>query len=136
MINAAFVDTSAFLALCDARDKYHIRAKISLKRIKKQKIKLFTTNYIFDETLTSVLYALGYKTAVMVGDVLLNSTIVEVLYIDRELKEEAWKLFKHYGAMKLSFTDCTSLAFMKQKLLTHAFTFDEDFRKAGFHLWP
>lgn len=135
MINAAFIDTSAFLALYDARDKYHIRAKIALKRIKKQKIKLFTTDYVFDETLTSVLYAFGYRTAVTASEALLSSNVVEIVYIDRELKEEAWKFFKQYGAMKLSFTDCTSFAFMKQKLLTHAFTFDEDFKKTGFKLW-
>lgn len=134
-MNTVFVDTSVFLALYDKRDKYHARAKHALKRIRKQKVTLVTTDYIFDETLTSVLYALGYKTAVTVGEVLLSSSVVEIVYIDRELKEEAWNLFKQYGAMKLSFTDCTSFVFMKQKPLTHVFTFDTDFLKMGFKLW-
>ena len=134
-MNTVFADTSAFIALYDRRDKYHARAKIALKRIRKQKVRLVTTDYVFDETLTSILYALGYRTAVTVGDALLNSNVVEVAFTERELKEEAWRLFKEYGAMKCSFTDCTSFAYMKQKSLAHAFTFDEDFKKAGFQLW-
>ena len=38
--------------------------------------------------------------------------------------------------MRWSLTDCTSMALMKARGITKAFSFDDDFRKMGFDVLP
>ncbi len=127
-----FVDTSAWLALYDKRDKYHRSAKEILIELKNKKLPLVTTDYIFDETVTYANRTYGYSFAVKVGEILRQSAVAQIAELDTEAKDAAWEIFKKHGAMKLSFTDCTSFTFMRQKHLTRAFAFDDDFSKLGF----
>lgn len=130
-----FIDTSAWIAIYDKKDKYHIKAKSILEKLKKHKKKLITTDYIFDETLTAANSGVGYNFAVKIGEIILNNTVAEIIDLEKEDKKEAWEIFKKYGGMKLSFTDCTSFAFMKDRKIDYAFTFDEDFKKMGFKVY-
>jgi len=50
--------------------------------------------------------------------------------------EGAWGFFRKYRDHELSFTDCTSFAAMRKYGIREAFTFDEDFSKAGFEIVP
>ncbi len=62
-----FVDTSAFLALVNEKDKNHTDAKRFLENIKNGKIKIkkiITSDYIIDETLTRIRYSVGHQEAV------------------------------------------------------------------------
>lgn len=129
-----FVDTSAWIALYDTRDKYHADAKHILETLKNQRKLLVTTDYIFDEIITSSSRAFGYPDAVKIGEGMLGSAVLRIVDLERETKDRAWEIFKKHGAMKLSFTDCTSFAFMARHGLSSAFTFDQDFKKMGFEI--
>ena len=134
-----FVDTSAFLALVNDKDKNHIAAKELLEDIKNGKIrikKIITSDYIIDETLTRIRYSVGHKEAVEWGKDILASKVIEKPGIDKEIFGSAWELFRTYEDKKLSFTDCTSFALMKKKGIEKAFSFDEDFKRLGFVLLP
>jgi len=134
-----FVDTSAFLALVNDKDKNHIAAIELLEQIKNGKIrikKIITSSYIIDETLTRIRYSVGHREAVEWGKDILASKVIEKTRIDEEIFGSAWELFRTYEDKKLSFTDCTSFALMKKNGIEKAFSFDEDFKRLGFILLP
>lgn len=129
-----FVDTSAWLALNDRNDQYHNKAELKSSEIKKQKIELITSEYIFDESITLVRYRVSYRAAVIFGDSLLNSSIVRIEDITDEVRLKAWEMFKRYEDKELSFTDCTSFVLMKTLKLQKVFSFDEHFKQMGFEI--
>lgn len=134
-----FVDTSAFLAIVNEKDSNHIAAKRFLEGIKNGSVrvkKIITSDYIIDETLTRIRYAVGHREAVEWGKDILASKVVEKIEVGKELFELAWKLFERYEDKKLSFTDCTSFALMKKRGIEKAFSFDGDFETMGFARMP
>jgi len=50
-----FVDTGAWIALTDRSDHYHSQAKQIYARLKQQRMRLITTDYIIDETATRLI---------------------------------------------------------------------------------
>ncbi|MDA8339634.1 MAG: PIN domain-containing protein [Nitrospiraceae bacterium] len=131
-MNAVFVDTSAIVALFDRSDERHAEAKALMEIVRRNRLKLILTDYIFDECLTTALANTGHEIAVKVGEFILNSSVTSIIWLDEPLKMKAWDYFKRYSDKRYSFTDCTSFLLMKEKKLNYFFAFDEDFTKAGF----
>jgi len=134
-----FIDTSAFLAIVNEKDKYHEDATGFLNEMKNGKAKvrkIWTSDYIIDETLTRIRYAVGHREAVTWGRSILASNVVEKINVDSDIFSMAWDLFETYEDKSLSFTDCTSFAIMKKKGIEKAFSFDEDFERVGFVMYP
>ena len=131
-MNRIFVDTSALVALFDRRDRHHADAVARFERIRAEQTRLVITDYVFDETVTTVLAAAGHRTAVLVGEFLLASRIVETIAVDGVLKAKAWDFFRRHDDKLFSFTDCTSFMTMKGLRISRYFSFDADFRQAGF----
>ncbi len=114
---------------------HFVRLRTFQKSIKNGKVKIkkiITSDYIIDETLTRIRYAVGHREAVERGKEVLASKVVEKLEVGREIFEFAWELFETYEDKRLSFTDCTSFAIMKKRGVERAFSFDRDFEKMGF----
>lgn len=131
-MNRVFVDTSALIALFDKRDHNHTQAKAVLEKIKADRKRMLITDYIFDECITTLLSAVGHQAAVMVGEFILSSKIVEITWLDESVKLKAWAFFKQHSDKRFSFTDCISFILMKQLRVNKYFSFDSDFRQAGF----
>ncbi|KJR40641.1 PilT protein [Candidatus Magnetoovum chiemensis] len=127
-----FIDTSSLVALFDMRDKNHQKAIEVFEAIKKKECKLLMSDYIFDETITTVLSNTNHKIAVKVGDFILNSANVEIVWLNIDLKMKAWEYFKRHTDKVYSFTDCTSFILMLERNTHYYFAFDEDFQRAGF----
>jgi predicted nucleic acid-binding protein len=118
-----FVDSSAWYALVNARDKNHLAAK----RFLEAGHRLLTTNFVIDETITLVLVRKGYQAAVDLGEQLWSEEQARIVWLSRTDQRAAWQLFKRYSDKEFSFTDCTSFVVMERLELTHAFAFDEHF---------
>lgn len=131
-----FIDTSALVALFDKKDKNHLKAVSILGRVKTEKVKMLMTDYIFDESITTVLSAAGHKTAIAVGEFILSSKIIEMVWLNESVKVKAWEFFKGHSDKVFSFTDCTSFITMKELTISDYFAFDEDFKRAGFLEYP
>ncbi len=130
-----FFDTSAAVALFLEKDRNHEEAKTLVqKAIQKRQI-LLITDYIFDETITTMLARAGHSDAVKAGRFLLVSSIVKIIYLDTELKLRAWEYFKRHKDKNFSFTDCTSFVLMKEMGLRHYIAFDEHFSQVGFTIF-
>jgi predicted nucleic acid-binding protein len=136
-MKSTFVDTSAFVALIDRKDRNHKAAKRALKALGKNRTPLITSAYVADEVITLVRMRLGHATAVEAGEALLRSEWCRLLEVDQATRESAWNIFVRYDDQAFSFTDCTSFALMRALDAGDAFTFDRtDFAAAGFTAIP
>lgn len=135
-----FIDTWAWCALVNKKDAAHESAKRLNKELLEQNYLFITTNFVLDETYTLIRSRIGYKAAIDFGNKIRSSRkfgVLKIITIDEETEEEAWKLFVKYKDIeRLSFTDCTSFAVMKQLGLQEAFTGDRHFQRAGFITKP
>ena len=132
-MTSAFVDTSAFVALIDRKDRHHRAAKGFLRTAARQRRPLVTSTYIADEAITMVRMSIGHAEAVRLGERLPRSEWCRIVDVSQDLRAAAWELFVRYDDQNFSFTDCTSFALMRTMHLADAFTFDRrDFSAAGF----
>ena len=127
-----FVDTSAFVALTDRRDRNHGASKRFLRSVGKKRRPLVTSTDVLDEVVTLVRYRIGHSVAVEIGEKLFASKWCRVLDVGDDTRRAAWDLFVRHDDQRFSFTDCTSFALMRSMGIDDAFTFDRtDFLAAG-----
>ncbi len=131
-INRVFVDTSAFVAMFDKDDDMHSESIRLFEEIKNKKIRIVVTDYILSESITTAMARAGHRIAVTVGEFILSSRVVDLIWLDKQLKLKAWEFFKKYSDKHYSFIDCTSFVVMKETRVNHYFAFDDHFAKAGF----
>ncbi len=130
-----FIDTSALFILIAKNDKYHFKVIKTWGDFQtNEKYLLYTTNYIINEMLTLVQAKFNKKTAIKLGNTLLNSEMLTIGNIDVKLWQKGWEIFQNYRDKKFSFTDCTSFAYMKTNNIKKAFAFDNHFKQFGFEL--
>ncbi|MBI3291842.1 MAG: hypothetical protein HYZ73_03400 [Elusimicrobia bacterium] len=70
------------------------------------------------------------------GEALLESQIIHLVFLTQTLVFEAWQRLKRYRDQRFSFTDVTSFTLMDQVGIERAFTFDSDFRRVGLTVFP
>ena len=99
-----------------------------------RKLGVVISDYIFDECVTTVNARADHAIAVRAGDFMLSSNVIELIWLDQELKLKAWEYFTTHADKGYSFTDCTSFVLMKEMKLTHYLAFDKHFEQAGFRL--
>jgi predicted nucleic acid-binding protein len=59
-----FVDTGAWIALFNVRDQYHAEARAIYYTLQQQRERLYTTDYVIDETVTRLRYDVNHSAAV------------------------------------------------------------------------
>ena len=132
-----FVDTGAWIALTDQSDQYHSDAKQIYARLKNQRTRLITTDYIIDETVTRLRYDSGHLNAVRFLDLMdqaAQTTVVRRVPITPPILQTAIALFRQYDTAVLSLTDCTSFVVCKHYQIEQAFAFDDHFLMQGIIL--
>lgn len=132
-----FVDSSAWLAIADVRDGNH-RAAISFhaRLLEGSAGRLLTSDYILDETLTLIRKRVGEELVRQFIAGVDGSPSVQQIWVTSAHYRAALALFLGQGGKTWSFTDCTSFAIMGELGIRQAFTFDSDFRQAGFEPQP
>ena len=136
-MKSIFMDTSAFVALIDRKDRHHAAAKRALRTLARNRTPLITSTYVADEVITLARVRLGHAPAVQAGEALLHSRWCRLLDVDTGTRESAWNIFVRDEDHFFSFTDCTSFALMRALEIDEAFTFDRsDFAAAGFTAIP
>lgn len=130
------MDTSAFVALENRRDAVHGRAVRAYRKMLKDSIRLVTSDYVVDETVTLLKRRAGVDVAAAWGRKLLASGLFEVTFVERSSLESGLDILESTGDQPFSFTDCTSFALMRAQGIETAFAFDADFSRFGFDLIP
>jgi len=129
-----FIDSSFFKALIDVKDEFHVRALLWWEDKTRVSRLYITSNFILDETFTLVRNHCSKAIALAVRDLLVQAEpSIDIVRVILKDEKDAWQWFEK-GWSKLSFTDCVSFAQMKRLGITEVATFDEHFKRAGFHM--
>jgi uncharacterized protein len=132
-----FVDTSAWLALVDPADVHHSEARAFEAGLRRGVYgKLVTSDFVLDETITIVRDKAGFARARDLSRALLDSPNVHVLWVGEPQFRDALELLFSHEDKHWSLTDCSSFILMRGMEIESAFTFDSDFRQAGFAALP
>lgn len=123
-----FVDTSAWYALLDRKDRNH---SLAVQFAEESRVPFVTSTYVLDETVTLVRAHLGHAAAVRFGDRLWNEEISRLVRVSPEDELRAWTIFARYSDKAFSYTDCTSFALMERLHVDSAFAFDAHFAVYG-----
>ena len=123
------LDTSFLIAYFNQRDENHQKAINLVKNIVDQKFgSLYTTDYIFNETVTvSLIRMKSLERAKSIGNILLKA--LEMIQIGEGVFLEAWKIFQSQKGTRFGFTGCTTIATMRHGGINNIATFDKDFTK-------
>ena len=125
-----FVDSGAWIALLNRRDRHHSEATTIYNRLVRQRERIVTTDYVIDETITRLRYDVSHSAAVKFLDFIdriEQQGLLTVVRIDSSLFQEASRIFHQYDSVRLSFTDCASFAVCRKNKISEAFAFDEHF---------
>lgn len=132
-----FVDTSAWLALADAHDRFHNSAREFQRRIVRGEFgKQVTSNYVMTETITIVRRRLGLAPAVALANAVRAGGETVLFWVEPVHHQEAMDLMESRADKTWSLTDCTSFVLMRSLNIRDAFAFDQDFEQAGFVMSP
>lgn len=123
-----FIDTGAFCALAIPKDQHNNAAKLLYKQIQKERPALFTSDYVLDEVYTLLKARSSHAIAVKFMNQIEENSLVTILRITEEIEEGAKSIFKRFEDKRLSFTDCTSFAFINNLRIGGVFAFDDHFR--------
>ena len=119
-----FVDTSAWYALLDKTDSFHLEA---VKLFKSLTHPVVTTNFVADEIITLSKNRLGHDIAIDVGQKLWNEDVSTLIRVTSTDEVKAWEIFVKYQDKGFSFTDCTSFAVMERLGIKEVLAFDDHF---------
>ncbi|CAN5595541.1 hypothetical protein BH10BAC5_BH10BAC5_28110 [soil metagenome] len=130
-----FIDTWGFKALIDSDDEHHNNVKKLFEDFWINKSKLFTTDYILDETITLLSVKAGAKAAKKFTDIIIAGEAVEIKWVEKRSFYESLELkFKYSDKPKISFTDFTSMAVMHSNDIKHIVTNDKHFESVNLGL--
>jgi len=131
-----FVDTSAWIAVSDARDKYHAPAEESYRQLIAERRILVTTNLVVAETYIIIRRTGGHAQALRMLHSMRGSPRLIKIWSDARLEALAEQILKRHTDQGFSFTDAVSFMVMQAREITVAFTFDGHFASIGFHMIP
>ena len=129
-----FIDTSGWVALFVENDKYHKKAASIFEEIKNSKAIIYTSDYVIDETITTILVRGSHKQSVLAGEALFISKIIKIIHVCPDYLQVAWELYQKYKDKMFSFTDVTSFVIMKDLNIGKALAFDREVMQAGIEL--
>ena len=135
-MNAVFVDTGGWMACADRADPAHVACTAARDATLEAGRILITTDFVVDETLTLIRFRLGLAAANVWWRQIDGSARLRWERIENERFERARNLFFEYRDKDLSFTDCTSIALMRELKLTTVITTDRHFQQVGFDVLP
>lgn len=131
-----FVDTGGWMACADLADPAHSACAAARDSTLQAGRTLMTTDFVVDETLTLIRFRLGIVAANAWWQQINGSARLRWERVESDRFERARDLFFQYRDKDLSFTDCTSIAVMREFRLTTVMTTDRHFHQVGFDVLP
>jgi len=129
-----FIDTSAFLAVLNADDENHQKAKKKWEEFVSQEETLVCSNYVLVETLALIQNRFG-----MEGLRVFQEDVVQVLtieWVDESLHQVGVASMLAANRRELSLVDCISFDMMRRLGIKTVFAFDKHFKEQGFECLP
>jgi uncharacterized protein len=116
-MNAVFMDTGGWMARADRADRAdpaHASCRAARDGALEASQTLITTDFVIDETLTLIRFRLGLDAANAWGQQIDGSARLRWEPVENERFESARHLFFQHRDRNVSFTDCTSIAVMRE----------------------
>ena len=129
-----FVDTGAWIAIVDERDKFHSMARSVYPQHLKNYGRLVTTNLVIAETYSITLNRLGFQATMQLMDGIRDSSRILQVYTTPQIDLLAFAILHKYRDQHFSFVDAISFAVMQEREISDAFAYDRHFSVVGFHL--
>jgi predicted nucleic acid-binding protein len=124
-----FVDTGYWIALTDAGDQYHARARSLAVSVRPPFV---TTDAVLLEVGNALSAARWRALGVALLDDVRTSPDVEVVPLTPDLFERAVALYRSRRDKEWGLTDCVSFVVMQDRGITEALAADQHFIQAGF----
>lgn len=134
-----FVDSSAFVAHFHTRDRNHGDAAEFFAGVRDGDIRarpLLTSEYVVDETATTLLARGGHGVAATAVERLRDSSLLRVRHVDPSTYEAACDRFVAFDDQPLSFTDHVIGLQARSEGADHVLTFDGGFEALGLSVLP
>jgi predicted nucleic acid-binding protein len=131
-----FVDASAWIAVSDRRDKYHLSASEAYNRLIRERCLLVTTNLVIAEAYILIRRTGGHAPAMRLLSSLRGSPRLSRVYSDARLEALAEVILEKHSDQDFSYADAVSFAVMQEQGIQEAFTFDNHFASLGFQMLP
>ncbi len=124
------------MAYRNTLDAHHEEADALVRRALKGEFgRIFTTSFVYDEAMTLAAVRTRSKEIVAdISDVFLSPRI-GMINVDEAILQLARELFFKYFTKRISFTDATTIAVMKELGIEDIITFDAHF-KGMFNVLP
>ena len=130
------MDTAAWVAAADQSDSTGPAVRQARDQWLSSGGALTTTDYVIDETLTTIRFRLGLEAAETWWLQVDASARLRIEAIDEQRRERARSLFFRYRDKDFSFTDCCSFVLMRELRIRRVLTLDHHFRQMGFEVIP
>lgn len=129
-----FIDTSALLAVLDADDARHQRAKAFWENAINAGDRFVSHNYVLVETSALVGRRLGIEAfRIFERDVV---SFLDIIWVTREIHSAAASALLIAARRSLSLVDCVSFEIMGRTGIQTAFAFDRHFLDYGYEAVP
>lgn len=131
---SVYVDTSAFLAMLDADDKFHDAASSSWKQLLDEDEDLLINSFVLVEVHALVQSRLGLEAVrTFFRDIY---PILSIEWMDEENYNNSITALLAANRRNLSLVDCSSFTTMIELDIQEVFTFDLHFAEQGFIVRP
>ncbi len=135
MADTVLIDTWGWLTLNDAGERRHQEVATFYRTSLKQKVLIYTTTFILDETFTLLFKRLNpyhAQEAMLQLSAAFSTDQFQLIQIDelRFTQAQALRL-KYLDKPQISFTDLTSIAVMQEFSIHHVLTEDAHFIQVG-----
>jgi predicted nucleic acid-binding protein len=127
---SVYIDTSAFLAVLDADDSHHGRAKTVWLSLMESREVLVCNNYVLIETHALVQHRLGMAAVRAFTESVYPILTVE--WLNSDAHRQAVSALLTANRKDLSLVDCSSFNTMRQLGINKVFAFDKHFAEQGF----
>lgn len=122
-----FVDTGAFYAALNRKDRNHRAAAGLFERALEEGWRLITSNFVVAETHALILIRLGHGFAVA----WLRCIPAAVVRVSRDDEQKALRIIFAYHDKDFSYCDAASFALIERLHIRRAMSFDRHFRQYG-----
>jgi len=129
-----FVDTSAFVAVLDADDENHQKAKGKWEDLILKNVTLVCSNYILVETFALIQDRIGIEAVRTFQEDVVPMITVE--WVGEPMHQTGVMSVLAAARKRLSLVDCVSFDVMRRLGIKGTFAFDRHFKEQGFECVP
>jgi predicted nucleic acid-binding protein len=121
-----FVDTNYLCAFYNKSDSLHEKAKKSSSSL--GEFHIVISNFILLESYTVLSQRVSKNHVLTFKEDMYNEKYYRIYWVDKNLEENIWLIFKSIKDKNFSYVDASILAVMKKEKINHLLSFDATFK--------